>query len=249
MAVAKNTVTVGYLDPGEWAAVFGMSYRDLLMHDFTHEGRIVRKGGQELRMLCGSGGIPAGRNKIAQGFLDTDSEWLWVVDSDMGFQPDTVDRLLASAHKRYKPVMGGLCFQQKRIGYSDLKAMRYEIRPTLYDWAEIKETGEQGFHTIDDYKRDTVVRVDGTGSACVLIHRTVLEKIKDKYGPDSWYDPIKVPGAGGNGTARTFSEDLSFCIRAASVGVPIHVDTSVKTTHYKGGLYLDEELFDAQRGG
>jgi hypothetical protein len=29
----------------------------------------------------------------------------------------------------------------------------------------------------------------------------------------------------------------------------VHVDTSVKTTHEKGGLFLDEETFDAQFGG
>jgi len=58
--------------------------------------------------------------------------------------------------------------------------------------------------------------------------------------------PITDPTGGGNGTPRMFSEDLSFCIRASAVGLPIGVDTSIKTTHYKGGIYLDETTFAMQ---
>jgi hypothetical protein len=236
-------VTVGYLDPGTWSAVFGLSYRDMLLYDLGHNASILRPGGSELRALTGSGGIPANRNKVAGQFVNqTDGEWLFWVDSDMGFNPDTVDRLLDSG----KPIMAALCFQQKRCGGGDFNAPRYSIHPTILNWAEVEETGEQGFVPQDDYKRDAIQEVAGTGSACILIHREVFEAIEEKYGPDQWYDPITMPGAGGNNTPRTFSEDLSFCIRAAACGYKIHVDTSVKTTHDKGGLYLDEETFDMQ---
>lgn len=242
-----TNVCVGYLDPGEWSAIFGLSYRDLLLYDLANEGHILRPGGKELRALTGSGGIPANRNKIVADFLGTDGEWLWFVDSDMGFAPDTVDRLLDAADKDERPVVGALCFQQKRCGGGDFNAVRYSIHPTLLEWLEVEKTGEQGFRPIDDYKRDEVVPVAGTGSACILIHRWVYEKIVETYGPDAWYDPITLPGAGGNDKPRTFSEDLSFCIRAAAVGAQVHVDTSVKTTHHKGGIYLDEAMFDASR--
>jgi hypothetical protein len=240
-------VTVGYLDPGEWAAVFGLSYRDMLLYDLGNHARILRPGGSELRALTGSGGIPQNRNKVANQFLySTDADWLFWVDSDMGFAPDTVDRLLESAGKK-KHIMGALCFQQKRCGDGDFNAVRYSIHPTLLNWAEVTETGEQGFIPQDDYKRDTVQEVAGTGSACILIHRKVFEDVEKKYGAMLWYDPIRLPNAGGNGTSREFSEDLSFCIRAAACGYKIYVDTGVKTTHCKGGVYLDEESFDAQR--
>jgi hypothetical protein len=30
-------------------------------------------------------------------------------------------------------------------------------------------------------------------------------------------------------------------------GVPVHVDTAVKTCHEKGGIFLDEEAYDRDR--
>lgn len=246
-ATVANPVTVAYLDPGTWSAVFGLSYRDLLLYDLATDARILRKGGVELRALTGSGGIPASRNKCVADFLKSDSEWLWFVDSDMGFAPDTVDRLVESADPDERPIMGALCFQQKRCGAGDFGAVRYRIQTTLLEWLEIEDTGERGFRAIEDYKRDAVVPVSATGSACILVHRRVYEDISDKHGAGTWYDLISMPGAGGKGRSRTFSEDLSFCIRAAAVGASVHVNTSVKTTHDKDGIYLDEEMYDAFR--
>lgn len=242
-------VVVGYLDPGEWSAIFGLSYRDMLLYDLGNNASILRPGGAELRALTGTGGVPANRNKVAHQFLhNTDGEWLFWVDSDMGFAPDTVDRLLESCNGSppQKMIMGGLCFQQKRCGDGDFQSVRYSIHPTVLNWAEVEETGEQGFVPQDDYKRDAIQEVAGTGSACILIHREVLEAIEEKHGAFQWYYPINMPGAGGNGESREFSEDLSFCIRAAALGYKLYVDTSVKTTHHKGGIYLDEETFEAQ---
>jgi hypothetical protein len=55
-----------------------------------------------------------------------------------------------------------------------------------------------------------------------------------------WFDPITT-------AAGTLSEDLSFCVRLAEVGIATHVHTGVRTTHHKNGGYLDEEAYDALR--
>ena len=44
-----------------------------------------------------------------------------------------------------------------------------------------------------------------------------------------------------------FGEDISFCLRLTAMDIPMWVDTSVKTTHDKGGVYLDEETYALQR--
>jgi hypothetical protein len=97
----------------------------------------------------------------------------------------------------------------------------------------VETDDEVGFRSRIDYERDALVEVSATGAACLLIHRTVLHRIREKVGPH-WFDPITHP----KGT--TFSEDLSFCVRVAAVGFPIHVDTRVRTTHDKHGVFLDE---------
>jgi hypothetical protein len=242
--VKKGSVVVGFLDAGRWSACFGLSYRDLCLHDIVASQRIVREGGKELRSLTGSGGIPAGRNRVAKDFIDaTDGEWLFFIDTDMGFAPDTVDRLVASAHPKYKPVMGGLCFALKRQKPGDFYAEKFRLAPTVYEYLETDD--EVGFRPILDYKRDTAFQVAGTGAACLLIHRSALVKVRERHG-DAWFDPLTHP-TGDKGKPRTFSEDLSFCVRLQGVDLPVHVDTAVKTCHEKGGVFLDEELFDRQQ--
>lgn len=246
-AVAEGTVVVGFLDPGQWSACFGLSYRDLCLYDALSSQRIVRQGGRELRAVTGAGGIPTNRNRMARDFLDnTDGEWLFTVDTDMGFASDTVDRLVKSADPELRPVMGGLCFaclRKKPPEGHTLYAERFLIQPTVYEYVEID--GEVGFRPILDYPRDQVVKVAGTGAACLLIHRGALEKVRARYG-DAWFDPITHP-TGLKGKPRTFSEDLSFCVRLQAVDLPVHVDTSVHTTHEKGALYLDEDTYDQQQ--
>jgi hypothetical protein len=242
--VKRGTVVPCFLDDGHWSACFGLSYLELMLHDTLGSQRVVREGGTYLRKVAGTGGIADGRNEVARQFLDhTDGEWLWMVDTDMGFAADTVDRLLTSADPHRRPVVGGLCFAQRRTGPGEFHAERFGIIPTVYQYVE---TGDEvGFAPIAAYERDTVTRCAGTGMACVLIHRRVLFKIREAHG-DVWFDPMKHP-TGMHGKPRTFSEDLSFCVRLAALDLPLHVDTAVKTCHEKGGLFLDEDAYDRQQ--
>jgi hypothetical protein len=247
--VTTGSVIVGYLDSGQWSACFGLSYRDLCLYDAASSRRVVRPGGKELRAVTGSGGIPTNRNKVARDFLDnTDGEWLWFVDSDMGFAADVVDRLIDSADRTERPVVGALCFaalRRKPPEGRSLYAERFLIQPTTYEYVETDD--ELGFRPIVDYERDAVIRVAATGAACLLMHRSALDTVRAKYG-DAWFDPITHP-SGRKGKPRTFSEDMSFCVRLQSCDIPVHVNTAVKTTHEKGFIYLDEETYDAQMVG
>lgn len=241
--VAPGSVVVGWCDAGQWSACFGLSWADLLMYDLLGPGRIIREGGKYLRKVAGTMGVAAGRNEICREFLATDGEWLWMVDTDMGFAPDTVDNLIKAADPDLRPVMGGLCFAIKRQARGDFHAERFRISPTIYEYVELSD--EVGFRPVLDYARGQVVLSAGTGAACLLVHRSALQRLQDRYG-DSWFDPI-THRTGNKGRPRSFSEDLSFCIRLQGCDIPVHVDTSVKTTHEKGGIFLDETTFDAQQ--
>ena len=238
--MTPGTVVVGHLSPGEWAACFGASLIDLMFYDLANERRVVSHPFGHMHKEAGSDQIYAGRNRVARTVLDeSDAEWLWFVDSDMGFAADTVDRLVASADPVERPVVGGLCFAMKSDGSAPMFARRYRCQPTLYRMWD--NADEVGFVPWFDYPRDQLIEVDATGGACLLIHRSVLELVRDRYG-DHWFHHLPKPKGEGD-----FSEDLSFCLRLKSLDVPIHVDTSVKTTHDKGGVFLDEQTYDLQR--
>ncbi len=237
-----GTVVVGYCDAGRWSACFGLSYRDLLLHDVLHSNRIIREGGLELRKMVGAMGVAAGRNEIARLFLDnTNGEWLFFVDTDMGFEPTIVEQLINSAGTD-RPVMGALTFAIKRRARALGHGERFGIQPVLYQYVERED--EVGFAPILKYPRNAVMPVAGTGAAALLIHRRVLEAVREAYG-DAWFD-LTVHPTGDRGKPRTFSEDLSFCLRVQAAGFPVHVDTAIHTVHEKGGIFLDEYAYDHQ---
>lgn len=243
----SGSVIPAVVDGGTWASVFGLSWTGMMLQDQAGRGRILGEHGsnQYVRKYAGTMGVAAARNEIARYFLNQDADWLFMVDSDMGFAPDTVDRMIQSADLNNVQILGGLCFAQKidpDLPMGEFQAARFRIQPTLYRYVEVESTGERGFQSITKYKRDAYQQVAATGAACVLVHREALEAI----GPEPFM-PITDPTAGGHGTPRTFSEDLSFCVRANAAGLTIGVDTSIKTTHYKGGIYLDETTFAMQQ--
>lgn len=239
----NGTVSVGYLHPGDVSTCFMDSLVDLMFYDAATNQRVVANKFGKLGKQAGTGHIALDRNFLAKTVLDdSDSEWLFMVDSDMGFAPDTVDRLIESADPTKRPVVGGLAFAHRIDGASEFFGRRYRVVPTLYRMHETDD--EVGFVPQFNYSRGAVSQVDATGAACMLIHYRVLQKVRDRYG-DVWFDHIKVP-KGKDGWTE-FGEDLSFCLRLTACGIPIHVDTSVKTTHHKGGVYLDEEVYDLQQ--
>ena len=241
-------VVVGYPHPaGEVSAAFHVALIALFVHDaYTSRhlsGHIPVRSGPN---------IVSARNYLVNSFLEeTPAEWLWSLDADMTFPFDTLDRLLQAADKDDRPIMAGLCFSY-RLGEDQ------DVVPTLYGMNE----GRLAHY--NRYPEDVVAKVAGTGAACILIHRSVLERIRDarwdeaheeafvaehdrpsgQLGsllfppPFTWYEESII----GPSLDDVISEDLTFCLRAAQVGFPTHVDTRVKVGHVKP-IVVDDEMF------
>lgn len=230
-----DAVTLAYVHDREVTHSFHDSLTNLLFFDASHHGRIMRGGYHKMR--CGTGGLVRARNMVAERFLeDDDAEWLFWLDTDMGFEPDTLERLLEAADPAERPIVGGLCFAQFEAGLDGSGGFLTRARPTISDWVEREDT--RGFVGRAWFPPNTVTRCDGTGSACLVIHRSVFEKINEKYGP-VWYDQAR-------GDQGLVAEDLSFCMRAATVDAPVHVHTGVKATHMKTVWLSDREFWEQQ---
>jgi hypothetical protein len=221
----SDTVLVAYLHPNVVSHSFSDSLMRLVAYDLANEGRVIRSGGPVM-FRCGPGGLVEARNDVVRHFLDaTECDWLWLVDSDMGFAPDTVDRLVEAADPKERPVVGGLCFGLRETGPDGMQGWNTQPFPTIYDWAR-KPDGEFGFHIRREYPVGALVRAAGTGAACLLIHRSVLQKIRQESG-DVWFERVLYA------SGKKVAEDLSFCYRVNTVGASVHVHTGVKTTHHK----------------
>lgn len=234
-----GSVSIGFIHDGSVRATFFTRFTELVLFDLANNQRLFSHDKFWLQGQYGSGGIVQGRNDIARAMCETSSaEWLLWIDTDMGFDPDLADRLIDAADPVERPVVGALCFAQKNDGGKPYGARWFRTQPTIYLWVDQGE--DVGFTPRFDYERDAIVQCNATGSAAILIHRTVLERMRDELGAD-WYTPIK------HKSGTVFSEDLSFCMRLMTMGVPVFVDTSVKTTHDKFGIFLDEEQYDRER--
>jgi hypothetical protein len=228
--VPNDAVTVAYVHSDEVAHSWHMSLVEMVGYDWGSQGRIIRGGW--LAMRCGTGGVVAGRNKAVERFLaEKDADWLFWIDTDMGFPPDVVDRLMEVTDPNERPIIGGLCFAQRETASDGMGGYRCSPRVTIFDW--VMSGGAQGFQGRTHYPVNALVRCAGTGAACVLVHRSAFERIAEEFGP-VWYDRVPNPATDG-----LFGEDLSFCIRANALGLPIYVHTGVKTTHLKH-LWLQE---------
>lgn len=228
-----------------WVASNSVQYNffhsmvDLLSWDAANHGRIWQGG--YIAKRAGTDGLVEARNQVVETFLQERAgvaDWLFWLDTDMGFAADSLDRLFEAADPVDRPIVGGLAFTQRETTSDGMGGWRCHATPTIFDWAHLDD--QMGFAVRWDYPANTVTRVHGTGSACILVHRGVFERIEKEFGA-CWY--LRVPNTT---TGQLLSEDLSFCVRANALDIPIHVHTGVPFTHQKV-VWLGEEDYWQQR--
>jgi hypothetical protein len=224
-------VLLGYLHPAEVTASFHKSLLDLIGHDLSgtrrlHTWAMVKVGSAD--------GITSGRNFLARNFLASPADWLFMVDADMGFSPATLDALLEVADRDERPIVGALCFAQRETLADGMNGFRCFPSPTIFDYVPNPEGVEQ-FIGRAHYPVNRLTRVGATGGACLVIHRSVFERIELEFGSE-WF--TRTPDPAG----ALMGEDISFFERCRQLEIPAHVHTGIRTTHYKH-LWLGEADF------
>lgn len=232
---SAGKVALAYVHGAEVTHSWHQSLMSMVAFDVGHRQRLI--GGGWLATKYGTGGIVAARNDTVRQFVDDmpHCDWLFWTDTDMGFEANSLERLIAVADPVSAPIVGGLCFMMREVGMDGVGGFLVQPAPTIFQWKDFD--GVAGFTVETDYPRDVLHPVAATGSAFILIHKSAFLAVEERYGR-TWYSPVF------NDSAKQWiSEDLSFCMRAAACELPIHVHTGVKTTHYKS-LWLDERVFD-----
>lgn len=217
----RPSVVLAYIHPGTPSAYFTESMLTTVLS--------VAAGATSWQLAnvlqeWSSANVSAARNTVTQRFLDGGvGEWLLWVDADMQWEPDAVEKLIAVADPVERPIVGGLCFGM----------MDGQLFPTIYQWAEID--GEVTTVRLGGYPADTVMRVAATGAAFILIHRTVLERMRERGFSKAFpfFQETELAG-------KPVGEDLTFCIRAGLLGIPVHVHTGAAIGHHKSQLLTDE---------
>ncbi len=186
--------------------------------------------------------VAKARNEITTMYQRGTAEYLLFIDDDMGFPATLVQQMLMVADPAERPIVGALCFAHRTEGFDEeTNAEFFGMIPTLSVWDRADDDTIIGFKTWADYPRNALVRVESTGAACVMIHRSVIETMQQKYA-NNWWTQIYHPTRPG----EVFGEDTSFFLRAQECDFPLHVHTGIKTSHDKGGIFLTEQAYDLQ---
>lgn len=230
-------VYVGNVNPGHVSSRYCTSMHSMRVSDEINGWRSlagfieVQSGAQ----------ISKARNDVVRAFLDRcdgeedPADWLLFLDSDMVFPPDLHIRLQVAASRADAEVVGGLCVMVTELG----------AVPTIYQWDKVP--GSKGFTRVSlEYPHDSLVQVAATGTACLMVHKNLLKRMREKYGNDLSYFSEMVVDV--EGTPHWVSEDIAFCARAAEFDARIFVDTSTKIGHHKHGRVWTADDVEARTG-
>jgi hypothetical protein len=217
---SAHKVSIGSCDPGTVNGAFAYRLIQLAQARSARLGPFVR--------VKGSGLLSKQRNRVVKQFLDgTKSDWLLLIDSDEQLSLEAFDKLLETAHDKERPVVAGLVF----AGFGIEGAPYPKPVPAIF------QDAPEGFLPLYKYDKDSVFEIDAAGTGCLLIHRSVLEKMREtadaNQGTDwcwFWDGPV-------NG--NWIGEDLLFCRRIRALGFPIYVNTGAILPHQKS-YWLDE---------
>jgi len=164
--------------------------------------------------------IDVARNLLVEKFLETDGDYMWMLDQDAAFLPGTLDRLMS----RRLPIVGatemmrlpGACWPMALKG-KDEATGKYRIQSSeVYAWiAEHMDATTNEPQILEDVPQDSLLEVGFTGCHCLLVRRDVLADMEPP-----WFQGYQ-PGG----------EDQWFCERAFAMGIPTYVDLTVIVGH------------------
>lgn len=203
---------LGYCHPGIVRAEFAASVLETILAGPVKVDTVLS--------LASGPNISTARNKICHEFLTAHrAPWLLMCDTDMVFAPDALGRLIMAATAAKAPIAGALCYSQD--DGADALPVMYEL---------VGQEDRVAFARLSSWAEDSLVQVSATGAAFLLIHRGALEKIAAGSGDIAapWFRESAV-GA----PLSLMGEDMTFCLRAAAAGLPVHVHTGVQAGHMK----------------
>lgn len=231
----SNGVVAAYLHP----QIVSHSFMDSMFRVFAHESARGTPCVDRWGVKCGAMAIPDGRNLVFDIIMDKNPpdhvQWVWWTDTDMGFRPDTLQRLLEAADARGARVISAPYYGYGHGPSDGMGGFMEPVLPMVFDWLP----DDRGFARVDKLPEDAVVPIAATGMGCTLVHRTVIEEMADRYGRE-WFSRVRWPDDG-----PLLGEDMAFFYRCGRMGIQAWMHTGIPTTHHKSH-YLGHAEFGVE---
>lgn len=210
-------------------------------YDKLKSALFQQKINSQADFLIGNSILPAGRNLLVDRFLQSDADWILMVDSDISYQPEDI---LACLPHLSNAIIGLPCC--KKFAKWDRVATTIRSNPD-YAAADIPAILADANFAIPEnglLKSDEngLANVAWIGTGAMLTSREALMKIISKN-PDS---KVEVDGEArqeffkyevqtvhkkGTDLLQYAGEDVSFCMLAQRSGVEVKAKIDAKTGH------------------
>jgi len=146
------------------------------------------------------------------------TDWALWVDSDIVLTKEHLKTLWNTADKIARPIVCGVYFISKEMENSLMKPFPCVFNETDNNY-EI-----QYLHPLP---LNQIVKIDNAGMGLVLMHKSVLTKLNEKF-PDNF-----LFGENNEKGEKFIGEDISFFRKVKAAGIPVHVHTGVTAQHIK----------------
>lgn len=173
--------------------------------------------------------IDVTREAMVRSALQHGFEWIFFLDSDVIMPDDAIPKLLS----HNQPFINGIYKAKKPGGFFWAAWMRTKIEGN----STVPDGVKEAFAPIATWD-GRLISVDVIGTGCMLVHRSVFEKILATY-PDLplffWTkdrnESLKKCMNFPDPLMTEVSEDFYFCLLAKKCGFQVVIDTEVKCGH------------------
>jgi hypothetical protein len=208
----KEKIAIGWCDNGITDGSFTESLVNMVLNSSRGGWEIsetIRVQGNQIAIQR--------QTLIDHWFNNLKSDWLLCVDSDICLNMDAVKKIFDTANKNTHKIVSGIYFIAKEYNGS-----LPIIMPCIFD--DINDKLIKYHHPLP---KESIIKVDCAGLGFVIIHRSVIKKLKDDYGSNSFlfneiYEQDSVLG-----------EDISFFRKCKKINIPVYAHTGAIVKHIK----------------
>ena len=221
--IKKNeTVSIGWCDNGTTDGAFTEGLMSAMLFGIA-SGKMINNS------------IRVKGNQIArqrQTLLDTwydniKTDWLLWVDSDVVLTADIWNKLYDTADSKDKLMVSGIYFIAKDSDGSLPVPM-----PVIFD--NVDKHTVKYHHPLP---KDSIIKIDCAGMGLVLMHKSVVEKLRAMYGDKHFMF------AEDNSVGDEFiGEDISFFRKCSAAEIPLYAHTGAVAKHMKTTVW-DMDLY------
>lgn len=171
--------------------------------------------------------INLARTNNGKAFLESEAEWILLIDSDMTWEPDAIIRMLKTAKETKAKAVSGLTFMEQKG----------RVIPHAY--ALIPNKAKADDFVLAPYavlpSLTEPFTVEAVGGACFLVHRDVYEDVRRLTQGTTAYFWQEEQYSPKNDAMK--GEDLVFCERIKACGYDIVYEPRAYFPHLSKGKF------------